>query len=372
MENQFQSTLFLLTQELLQWQEDFTNPPGLLSQCLNKLIKYLIHEKKYYYPRNYKELIHFLKTVPVDKWSCNQDDIDEQFIGKTLIDEEGRVNRIYADWLEEMGALEEGQQKDMKKFLLKCRELAHIEDKEKYEKFYREGRSFVSPSNAIIDAINLQKNLNLFPKELSKIINQWTEYYDIKNKEVIVCPVCGKPLDFSKSSIGKCSDICEYYRKNMKKNYREIVIDTSLMYYTFTKGIYKYTLLPSIAEQKIYSALKAKFQEYTVELYPEIDKYDIRISNENIVVDIDVKDHKSPQGLVSILLNNQDASKLHSKEDNHYIYLVIPEHRKDIYTIKGDYKKDLKNLLKSNNLKIEVLYEKELYKVVDEIFNDDF
>jgi len=84
-----------------------------------------------------------------------------------------------------------------------------------------------------------------------------------------------------------------------------------------TSGIHKFVLVPGIIEQALYRRLRNK--GYNVELYPDVDMFDLRVRILGEVIDLDVKEQHSPFNLVQYL--NSNMQKFHSNA-----YIVIPTH----------------------------------------------
>ena len=133
-----------------------------------------------------------------------------------------------------------------------------------------------------------------------------------------------------------------------------------------SEGIYKYVLLPNIGEIKIYENLVAKFKDLEVTLYPNIDEFDISISNGDICINLDVKDHTNPSSLAKNLKENSNLSKFNKDK---YCFLVIPDHRVEIYKKNNskNYMNELNKTFQNEEIDIYSLQEKNLIKKIEEI-----
>lgn len=355
------------------WQENLL---GIEVKDINKVVysfnALLLRRDSDEFPLNIPDFIRMLQNKTLVEIGFSEEEATSQFAYEKII-VGNRLNRKFEQWYEGMKSIYEIEQKAMLEFLLVCRQHREKDDAGDYNNYYRNGRLLVNKNNMIMSNMDFESIIHKrFPRELIKIIKSWRKDIDITPSTITICPVCGKRINFEFGHEGSCSDICNYYISKNKLSFEEIDIKENYQYSDFLEGIYRYILLPGISERIISEKLK-QFDGIRVELYPNMDEYDIEITIEDKNVLIDIKDVQVPSELVDILMKNNSVSKLISNNDT-IRYLVIPEHRKHIYLDQYgvDYKKELNRILHNEDIRIEVLYEKELYREISILINDEF
>ncbi|MBE6069344.1 MAG: hypothetical protein E7211_16895 [Clostridium lundense] len=373
MDNNVRIVLFEVIGELLVWEENLS---GVNLKRINKIIysfdNLLIVKGIQEFPQNLSEFINVLKNNTLKELGFCEDEITKSLINERII-ENGRINIKFKSWYEDMISVSEEEQEAMLEFLQLCRLHREKEDEEEYSNYYRLGRSLVNNQNMIMSNLKFQSHLQKkFPDELRKVISKWRKDINIIKEVITVCPVCGKQIEFTFGDENFCSDICKYYMNKEALNFESLFTDENMQYSEFTEGIYRFILLPSIGENRIYKKLSA-YDNLEVELYPNMDEYDIKVKMEELELLIDIKDVSTPFTLVELLKKNNGINKLERNKGKN-IYLVIPEHRRVIYLNENnvDYKRDLLNTFQEEGLDIKVLYEKELYRKINDMLNDDF
>ncbi len=351
--------------ELVYVMENFINKENTISEkihlankAIDLLINQMVNKHKYNFPTNISELINFMKTENMDAY-LGDDFPSEPFINYNL-----EVNEYILEETKEKDEKEKVQ-KIMKNLLDCCREKYNEQNDSYWDDEYKEARKFIS-NTYLIEKVRLDSNLELmFSNETIKMIQDMYIQRNIGDEKLIICPVCGKPLDFTNEK-GSCTEICKYYRVKDKLEDRTKVINPKKKYVELSKGIYKYVLLPNIGEIKIYEKLCAKFKDLEVTLYPNIDEFDIRISNGDICINLDVKDHTNPNSLAKNLKENSNLSKFNKDK---YCFLVIPDHRVEIYKKNNskNYMNELNKTLQNEEIDIYSLQEKNLIKTIEEI-----
>ena len=89
--------------------------------------------------------------------------------------------------------------------------------------------------------------------------------------------------------------------------------------------------MPAIGENRIFNQLKLMIgEEGEIQLYPNVDEYDIEVELNNKVYQLDVKDFQDPMQLAHKFKEENDISKMMSTHKRKR-YLVIPTHRIEIY-----------------------------------------
>lgn len=365
MDNNLENAIYNLVKVLKNWEDDLSKlETKYISEAMYSFNKEIIKKGNMDFPKNLFEFINFLMDKSLKDMNFDDKDFEINLLNEKII-LNGRLNYKYKNWFEEMESITEEEEKAMKKFLDVCRKHRGKEDEEEYCRYYNKGRTLISKENMVISKIKFYKLIEkTLPKELRRIAESWRKDIDINEDEIKVCPVCGKRIDFNFRVEGQCSEICDYYiaKNNLKYVTKKI---NSSQYSEFTNGIYRFILLPGIGETNIYKNL-LKYEKCKVTLYPNMDEFDIEVLYNDKKAYIDVKDVAKPNDLVSLLKENDGVSKLWKEEDR-LIYLVIPEHRRSIYKDKFgvDYKKELVRILENENIEIDVLYERELYKEID-------
>lgn len=368
MDNNLQEKLHNLIEVLYKWEEDLSNINiRRLNNSYYDIASLLINKNDVYVPNNFPDFIRFLNENKISAFARSEEIGEESLINERIL-LNGRLNPKLKQWYKEIESLKEEEQKAMLEFLFECRKYRGTKNEARYCDFYREGRGLVNKDNNIVTNLQFKALINnKFPRELREIIQRWRKDLNINSEEISVCPVCGKIIDNSFGHENYCSDICNYYIYKDNLSIENIKIDTSKQYSEFTNGIYQYILLPNIGEKLIYEHL-LQFYDMEVEISPNMDEYDIRIKIDDKIINVDVKDISNPSVLVELLKQNNGIKKLLRSTDETR-YLVVPNHRKNIFTRKEnrDYKKTLKNIFYNEGIDIEVIYEKELYKKIENI-----
>lgn len=339
-------------------EKEISEKLALGNKAINLLTNKMIVDKKYNFPTNFSEFIKFIKTENMNTY-LGDDLPSEPFVNYRL-----EINEYIVKKTDEKDATEKVQ-KIMKKLLDYCRN-RYKEDGDVYwDNEYRIARTFISDTY-LIEKSNLDKKLySIFSDETLNIIKDMYESVELPDSEIIVCPVCGRQLDFTNEK-GSCQEVCKYYRT--KYNLKNVTkkINPKNKFVKLNEGIYKFVLLPNIGEIKMYKKLSKKFEDLDVVLYPNIDEFDISISNGDVCINLDVKDHKTPGILVNTLRDNSNLYKFNQYKHN---YLVIPDHRVDMYkkNHSKNYMKELNALLQKEEFSISLIQEKNLIKQIEQI-----
>lgn len=331
-------------------------------KLLQELTKVLIENNFPDFPKNIPELLKFLKDVPMSAYIKDEDSDD------TAIDEYLELTDEFLEKISEEN-LEEAGQKLMYKLLKFIRE-SELEEK---ENIYRDIRKFII-ENYYISVRDFELEVkNKFDSDIFKKLKTMYENADDINGEYLICPICGRELNLADNKEERCSRVCNYYMDKYKVKPKKKVFTNRIL--KLNEGIYSFNLMSSIGEFKIYKKCLERFKDKEITLYPNVDEYDIRLRDykNNIIVNLDVKDARTPERLVKILMANTKLDKLIDKGNKEFIYIVIPEHREYIYKTannNGRYLKELKQLLINENINIKVIGEKNLYKEIERIFED--
>lgn len=342
-------------------EQEYEKKLDKYKRCLQLLTKKLINKGQLNdIPRNIPELITYLKEnsmrcylegeVPDRFIINNYGNIDEFIIEVTSDERETeRVQRIMADIV-----------MHIRKSNYKDKEIEYIK-----------ARRFIC-ENYLISARDLE--VRLLDEFRTEVSNKIKDMYQLANDisgHYKLCPICKKPLNFIESPDGTCCDECDYYR--IKENLDPIQVTFDAKVKKLHEGIYRYIVKPSIGEMILYKKLKDRFKDYEVKLYPNVDQYDVSISNYEVTIALDVKDTKRPNKLVNILLEKSNLEKLINPRNADKVFLVIPDHRVRIYNRDNNknYMRELRNLLKNKGISIRVYQECKLFNKLLSIFEGE-
>ncbi len=328
------------------------------NKVIDLLTNRMIYKHKYNFPKNISELIKFMKTENMDTY-LGDNLPSEPFINSSL-----EVNSYILEQTNEKD-VKEKVQKIMKKLLDHCRNKYKEQGDKYWDDEYRMARTFIS-NTYLIEKSLLDKELyKNFSNETIKIIQDMYKPTSFSDEKLIICPVCGRPLNFTNEK-GSCTEVCKYYRVKENLEYITKMINPKSKFAILSEGIYKYVLLPNIAEFKIYKMLSDEFKDLEITLYPNIDEFDISIYNGDICLNLDVKDHKDPNTLLENFKKNSNLSKFSQSK---YCFLVIPDHRVDIYknNKSKNYMHDLSKLLQNEEIYINLIQQKNLVKKIKQI-----
>lgn len=328
---------------------------------LQQLTKKLIKKGCYEFPRNLSELIHYLRVCPMKEY------LDDEVSEEAAIDRYLNLTEEFSEKVSEENLLEAGQK--LMYSLLRYIRKSDLEDK---ENIYREIRKFII-ENYYISRIDFDKKIKKkYGNEIYKMLRAMYDYADDVKGEYLLCPVCGRELNLEDAKDGMCSRVCNYYINKKGLKPKKAVFKHRIL--RLNQGVYTYNLMSSIGEFEIYNKCLERFKTRTVELYTNVDEYDIAIkdSERNITINLDIKDARSPERLFKILLENTKIKKLENNQKRTFNYIVIPEHREAVYNnehAKG-YTKELQKLINEEKLNIYVIREMRLYKEIERRFEE--
>lgn len=252
----------------------------------------------------------------------------------------------------------EKQQEMMKDILVKIRN--SLEEMDTKASRYELIRKFVS-GNYLVDWLTLQEKLERrLPKELFNDVHQMYLPYQVLKEEVTCCPICHRIVEEE-----RCHEVCHYYMPKEQKVFYQRKLQSKRKYFYLCEGVYRYTLMPAIGENRIFNQLKFMIgEDGEIQLYPNVDEYDIEVEVNNKVYQLDIKDFQDPVQLVQKFKEDINISKMISTPKIKR-YLVIPTHRSEIYdTVNKSYINETKKLFKNLAPGIEVISEKGLYKMI--------
>lgn len=232
-------------------------------------------------PKNYVEFIKLMQK-PVEEWGIEGIEKDypknlpliDRFLRPMpesdelifLIDED--VNKLLPNQM-----TNHFYQLVMREFMQRCQQ-------EQLDQAYQEVRAYLSePKHAVISAPELIKfrallnryGLDGFEEKFYEVVPHIENYHK--------CPYCHWTLRYDEA-LRKY--ICNYSRPcHDRANLQHSVsfkeeTNPDLHYFRLNPGIQRFVLIPGICELRIKKALERK--GFHVEIYPEIDRYDLKAS----------------------------------------------------------------------------------------------
>lgn len=311
-------SLLYLIKGLKEWSKDWKT----ISEELHKghlLFIQLALKEGNLPPGNLHDLLMHLQK-PCRDWGISAyQDLFE--VDRPLFSEYRGLTEEAEDFLEEYISVEESEQRVMRQILIYCREkLSHGTEQEKsqYDHWYRTIREFISmPKHALLTAGEVYDfAFSLGEPQLSNLFLALYEEVPRPYDQYAYCPYCGWTLAMVHGSHKCTSRTC--HLKGEFGDLKSLKGQTSENLMRLTRGIQRYVLVPGITEHSLYRRIKE--DGHDVQLYPEVDEYDLRVFTAFGDIDLDVKEYYSPNRLAEYL--NQKGEKFQSKQ----CYLVIPTH----------------------------------------------
>lgn len=295
-------------------------------------------------PLDIPELIIKLHR-PAEEWGI--EGVEQHFpLEASLLNKKVGLTFETDDFIEQLQDPKEYEQSKMKELLLYCRD-------NNFQDEYVKIRRFLSERDHVVISV---QDLYMFvgsfqDQQLRDYIRSFYEEVDDLEKYK-VCPYCGWTLEKKMDSWvcnrgSTCHLQTEYsmFQKFPKSN---------LQFLRMTKGIHRYTLLPGMAENKIASKLAGR--EYTIEMYPDVDDFDILVEKDGKSLALDVKDHYHPFYFASSI-----NDELKYKKIDKDLWFVVPQARLEIFPA---YIEQAKQKLPPT---VNVISESKLYQRVGEM-----
>ncbi|KRE50658.1 hypothetical protein [Paenibacillus sp. Soil724D2] len=342
--------LYQLIIGLQQWRVSPTTIPYELRKGQLILVKMRLFSNEPV-PSDIPSLIRFLQQ-PVSAWKIDLTNVAFPQDASLLIRQMG-LSPEAMDFLQDYQLPYETHQKEVYEILKYCRQA-----EPPLTETYRQIRTFLSsPANAIITGVQLHSFArSIRDSELSKRILAC--YEPISNDVTYFrkCNRCGWTLHFHNHQ-WRCGveDICGQLESRGEpmelENSRE-------MLYHLKEGVHRYTLLPGLAEIQLANRLIKK--GYKVEMYPDVDRYDLAVHESDQVIFFDVKDYRNPYSLAAYF-NQLDSSSL-KKYKEERVYIVVPSYRKRSYR---QYIRQVLNSLEPSIRKdIKIIDERAVLRIV--------
>lgn len=149
----------------------------------------------------------------------------------------------------------------------------------------------------------------------------------IQNDHVFLCPSCGWPMDASKEEVHCDSSWCRHGKSAFLRQGSRLVSrhDGSPLDPTPAQGLWmlqgalwKFTLLPGRLEIALAEALTNK--GFAVELWPDFDRVDLRVTLGDQAFEIDAKVWRSTHAL---------ALRIEALRPTSPLWIVIPDYQKE-------------------------------------------
>lgn len=300
---------------LEQWGNELREPPALLRQGHMQFVRLLMLEGKEA-PIDLPSLIQLLQK-PAEVWGISVAGIYPQeaplLIPDLGLSPDAREFKFMYD------SPEEAQTQEIVEILRYCRgTMPMLEEK------YRKLRAFLI-INPVISAYRLMEfGLKLKDTELMKWLSRCYEEITDDLERYRICPRCGWTLEF-RNNHWQCGteDLCGKIasRGELKR------WETPEPMHRLRYGIYRYTMLPGLAELAAKDWLTKK--GYKVTLFPQVDRFDLAVELDTHILYLDMKDFKHPLHLANFF-NKMQPHQLEKYRDP-LVYIVIPKYRTKIY-----------------------------------------
>jgi len=350
--NKIQDMLYSLITGLQKWPNNYAEIPEELHKGMLMFIQEAARSGSEI-PADLHRLLQILHKASIEwgvqgllEYYSGEASLIEEFIGITP-DAEDFINTYISP--------DEAQQRNMFAILKFCRDESRDLQAE-----YTQIRTFISqPQNAVLSSFQFAQFTESFrDRELSTLVRQCYEEVTLNLLNYRKCPHCGWTLEHkqdrwrcNKENI--CHSLADFERVDQFDFKNERV-------YRLLPGIQRYVLLPGIPEMKLADFLKRK--GYGVELYPNIDEYDLAVSLNNNKIFFDVKDFKDPRTLANFF-NQKSLSYL--EKYGRQVYVVIPKYRNDLFP---SYSKRAMLLLKEDSKKfMNIIMENEVEKMLKRV-----
>ncbi|MCU6796827.1 hypothetical protein OB236_32350 [Paenibacillus sp. WQ 127069] len=311
--------LYQLIIGLQQWRKVPATIPNDLRKAHLMLAKMRLSVSEEV-PSDIPALIRFL-LLPISDWKLDLTNVAFPQDAPLLIQHIG-LSPEAMDFLQDYQSPFEAHQQEVYEIVKYCRD----SDPPLADAYSRIRLFLVSPANAVITGVRLLYFArSVSDPELSKRILECYEPISDPLSDFRTCNRCGWTLSFHNHQ-WRCGveDICGHIEARGEP--KELENSTELVY-RLKEGVHRYTLLPGLAEFQL--ANRFTKQGYQVEMYPDVDRYDLAVHKSNQAVYFDVKDYRNPYSLAAHF-NKLDAAALEKYKKEH-VYIVVPSYRKRGY-----------------------------------------
>ncbi len=311
------------------------------------------------------QLLEYLGKYTIGEWL---EEASSEIAQQNLL-EMDRLNPVVIEYFESIRKEDDREQQLMRVFLEISRKNWDNGKNPEAARLYSEVRSFINPDNYLIPVDDLDEyilELEEYGNE-ADYIEEFYEECEIPLKEELpVCPVCGKALQNKIGDKYSCLESCHYY-KDIERNFKLKKIDITKKYKVLKEGIYRYTLIPGISELRIAAKLSEGYGVDSVELYPEVDRFDILLKYNDMKIYLDVKDYNNPYKLAEKLKEEHIQKKSSEVGEGDHLLYVVPEH---VQGYKGNYLGIVKRKLKEDRIHLEVIREDKLYQRIERLVDE--
>ncbi|UMZ73722.1 hypothetical protein [Natranaerofaba carboxydovora] len=278
----------------------------LAAYCINHSISF---------PENLKDLLEFFHK-PISNWGILD---DKKIFSDEALLEDGIPTETCNQLAVQTGDIEAEL---TQRLLLKVRDVCNLED---------------APIDYVIFREFIIKHPTIKKKKLIDFKNNPDSgcaaeyiseaYEDIPasaffNGKVYKCSNCGWIIEWKNNRPACDSNLCSYYTNQFNDPEPE-VLETPKMYQRLKRGIQRFIARPGRWELEL--ANKLQKLNLKIELWPDFDKYDLRITfPDETVWAVDVKDWSNPY----LLAKNATIP------DTPYwdkAFIVVPKYRKDSF-----------------------------------------
>lgn len=192
------------------------------------------------------------------------------------------------------------------------------------------------------------RNFKLNYADIPEVSEVISSAYESVQKQSYRCPSCGWTMTFSGMQAACCNRSCTNNMPSEADFTAEDIIPAGV--HRLRRGVMRYMAIPGRLELAIRD--KAEKLGYSTELYPEKDKYDIKITGAGRSIAVDAKTHHNPW-----LLKKQIEC------DN---TLVSSGCSEAYYVLPDEYEKSRRGFceIAQGNSKIECITVKQLFRIL--------
>lgn len=346
--NNFDTIIRYISTGLIKWEysheknKTYYPMPEVLQKGINMLAAACIEMDKEY-PNNQKEAIEFFSR-PIASWGILEEN-NSKFTNYDVLIECGQLTDICYEYAMANNDIEdELSQKE----ILKVMEICKIDDdQEGYVNFRRK----IIKDNILAKDKVISWSNNSFNSTAAQFYKDFFEDippYAVKDGDVYRCKYCGWTIEWDKHNNPRCqNNFCRKYTNNFRNI--EKLIEKPGRLWRLKRGCMRYIAKPGKYELELESKLLKLGLK--VEMWPEFDKYDLKIIFEDGEIwAIDVKDYSSPEVLVDSL------GAFPEKPYYDKAFYIVPQYRHQfnpgferVFNDRYKYKKENLELLMERN-----------------------
>ncbi|MBG9795966.1 hypothetical protein ABD76_27435 [Paenibacillus dendritiformis] len=348
-----QVMLFYLITGIQKWQDNFGVIPDELYTGMLRFIQLSAEGN----PNPPVDLYQFVQILhkPSREWGIPnlENDYPEH---APLLEEEIGLVADTDEFMNRYISPQDAEQQNMYDILKYCRE-----DGRQLRDEYTAIRTFLSEKqHAVISARELNDFVENFQdSELIKLIRHCYQEITQELTNFRICPHCGWTMEY-KHDRWRCN------KENICHSLADMEILASFEFgnqrvFRLNPGIQRFVLLPGISELRLAERLRKK--GYEVEMYPNVDQFDLCVKQAGRDFFLDVKDFKDPRTLASFF-NEQDASYLEKYKE--HCVIVVPQYRNLLFR---EYRKRAQMYLNETARHcIQIVMENEVEQTLQEVF----